>query len=126
MEDKLWGLLEVHRFLERVYALMEVDGGESGMNKAEELQMAEIGQKLSEVAYLCDEWWEVTHEDNINFLDKVFKHDLLRRAVRQCLIAILLTVTTCYAYSIEKCTDSNEEQEQPQKKEDPLISLRVL
>jgi hypothetical protein len=63
----------------------------------------EFASKLSEVAFLCDEWWEVTHENNINNLERVFKHDQLRRAVRQALISILLSVTTCYAYSIEKC-----------------------
>jgi hypothetical protein len=38
---------------------------------------------MSEVAFLADEWWEITHEDNINHLDKVFqKDDAVRRAVR--------------------------------------------
>ena len=69
----------------------------------------EFASKLSEVAFLCDEWWEVTHEDNINSLEKVFRHDGLRRAVRQSLISILLTMTTCYAYSIEKCNCDNQE-----------------
>lgn len=35
----------------------------------------EFASKLNEVAFLCDEWWEVTHEDNINNLEKVFRHD---------------------------------------------------
>ena len=35
----------------------------------------ELALKLSEVAFLCDEWWEITHEDNINNLEKAFKHD---------------------------------------------------
>ena len=53
---------------------------------------------------MCDEWWEVTHTDNINNLDRVFlKQDDLRRAVRHALISMLLTVTCIYAYSIEKC-----------------------
>lgn len=38
---------------------------------------------MSEVAFLCDEWWEITHDDNLNHFDKVFtKDELLRRAVR--------------------------------------------
>ena len=38
---------------------------------------------MSEVAFLCDEWWEITHDDNLNYFDKVFtKDELLRRAVR--------------------------------------------
>ena len=69
--------------------------------RQDELTNDEFASKLSEVAFLCDEWWEVTHEDNLNSLEKVFKHDSLRRAVRQGLISILLSVTTCYAYSIE-------------------------
>lgn len=69
----------------------------------EQLTNEEFASKLSEVAYICDEWWEVTHEDNINNLEKVFRHDKLRRAVRQSMITVLLTVTACYAYSIERC-----------------------
>lgn len=38
---------------------------------------------MSEVAFLADEWWEITHEDNINHFDKVFqKDDQMRRAIR--------------------------------------------
>lgn len=44
----------------------------------------------------------MTHADNINSLDKVFPNNAeLRRAVRQALIAMLLSVTFVYAYSIE-------------------------
>ena len=40
-------------------------------------------QKLSEVAFVSDEWWEITHQDNLNYFDKVFQKDeFLRRAVR--------------------------------------------
>lgn len=60
---------------------------------------------MSEVAFLSDEWWEITHEDNINHFDRVFqKDDTMRRAVRQALISIMLVVTTCYSYSIERCS----------------------
>jgi hypothetical protein len=51
---------------------------------------------------LSDEWWEITHNDNLNYLDKVFQKDeQMRRAVRQSLLAMTLVVTACYAYSIE-------------------------
>lgn len=67
------------------------------------------------MAYICDEWWEVTHEDNINNLEKVFRHDKLRRAVRQSMITVLLTVTACYAYSIERCDNvvTNDSSKRP-------------
>ena len=41
----------------------------------EAITFDELALKLSEVAFLCDEWWEITHEDNINNLEKAFKHD---------------------------------------------------
>lgn len=81
IEDKLWSLLELHRLLPHT---------------------GEQHRKILEAAALCDEWWEVTHADNINSLDKVFPHHAeLRRAVRQALIAMLLSVTFVYASSIE-------------------------
>ena len=79
----------------------------------EQLTNEEFASKLSEIAFICDEWWEVTHEDNLNNLEKVFRHDALRRAVRQGTILILLTVTTCYAYSIEQCEAVANERDQP-------------
>jgi len=44
IEDKLWSLLEVHRFLE--------------LNKQ---SATLIAQKMSEAAVIVDEWWELTH-----------------------------------------------------------------
>ena len=44
IEDKLWSLLELHRFLE--------------LNKP---SATLIAQKMSEAAVLVDEWWELTH-----------------------------------------------------------------
>ena len=51
---------------------------------------------------LCEEWWEITHEDNLNYLDRLFKDEKVRRAVRQSIILELLAVTVCYAISSEK------------------------
>lgn len=94
IEDKLWSLLEVLRYIES-----------QSPSSQEEVKVLQE-QKMNEVAFLCDEWWEITHEDNINYLDKVFqKDDALRRAVRQSLISLLLVVTTCYNYAIEQCAN---------------------
>ena len=58
---------------------------------------------MIEVSQLCDEWWETTHEDSINLLDKVFtKDEELRRGVRKALISTTLAVTFCYSIAIEK------------------------
>ena len=77
IEDKIWTLLEVHRFLERVVKENDAKRGlEEERKQAEEaLTKEEFASKLSEVAFLCDEWWEVTHEDSINNLEKAFRHD---------------------------------------------------
>ena len=90
----------MHRFLEKMVRVTTSNSGNSqskmqmglGHSDMEETKTAptreealtgeEFASKLSEVAFLCDEWWEVTHEDNINNLEKVFRHDMLRRAVR--------------------------------------------
>lgn len=91
VEDKIWTLLEVHRFLE-----------------SDATAESERELKINEIAFLCDEWWEITHEDNLNYLDKVFqKDDHMRRAVRQSLITIMLVVTTCYSYAIEQCHEQS-------------------
>ena len=105
IEDKVWSLLELHRFLER--------------SQTKDTQV--IDSKLSEIAFLCDEWWEITHEDSVNHLDKAIRHNQLRRAVRQCLIVILLTITACYATSIEACQDKDEEGQQS-----PNLSIGFL
>lgn len=85
IEDKLWSLLEIHRLIQY-----------------KQLDCASFVSKLQEVAIICDEWWEVTHNDNINSLECVLaSHDLFRRAVRQAMILNLLVITFVYAYSIE-------------------------
>lgn len=39
--------------------------------------------KFEELSVLCDEWWEVTHKDNINGLTCILTgHDDFRRAIR--------------------------------------------
>lgn len=67
-----------------------------------------IAQKMSEAVILVDEWWELTHQDSINTLDRVFlKYEDLRRAIRHAIIALLLVVTCVYAYAIEKSDPSD-------------------
>jgi len=86
IEDKIWTLLEVHRFLERVVRETNTKKHhfapeEESKNAVCQIRLQEVltneefASKLSEVAFLCDEWWEVTHENSINNLEKVFKHD---------------------------------------------------
>ena len=66
--------------------------------------------KFQDLSVICDEWWEVTHNDNINSLECVLaKHDDFRRSVRQSLILTSLVVTFIYSYSIEQ-TDEVEEK----------------
>jgi hypothetical protein len=79
-------MLEIHRHMEQV----------------------QEQHKLSEVAFLCDEWWEVTHENSLNQLDTIFTLDtLLRRSVRKVGIVILMVVTITYSYSLEISTQQN-------------------
>lgn len=54
---------------------------------------------------LCEEWWEITHNDNINYIDRLFKDEKVRRAVRQSIILELLSVTLCYAITSEKSSE---------------------
>jgi len=62
-------------------------------------------QKHGDIALLCEEWWEITHEDNLNYLDRLFKDEKVRRSVRQSLILELLGVTASYAIMSEKASD---------------------
>jgi len=63
---------------------------------------------MSEAVILVDEWWELTHQDSINNLDRVFlKYEDLRRAIRHAIITMLLVVTCVYTYGIEK-SDPND------------------
>jgi len=39
-------------------------------------------KKQADIALLCEEWWEITHEDNLNYLDRLFKDEIVRRSVR--------------------------------------------
>jgi hypothetical protein len=63
-------------------------------------------KKQSDIALLCEEWWEITHEDNINYLDRLFKDDLVRRSVRQSIILELMSVTVCYAVTSERSSET--------------------
>jgi len=69
------------------------------------LSKAAITKKQADVALLCEEWWEITHEDNINYLDRLFKDEKVRRGIRQSIILELLTVTVCYAITSEKSSE---------------------
>ena len=92
VEDKLWTLLEVARFLDHLFK-----------DEKQEMSKVKVAAKMGEIAFICDEWWEITHQDNLNNFDKVFtKDEDLRRAVRKTLICMLLAVTLSYAISIEK------------------------
>jgi hypothetical protein len=39
-------------------------------------------KKQADIAMFCEEWWEITHEDNLNYLDRLFKDEKVRRGVR--------------------------------------------
>ena len=67
------------------------------------------GKSCQELAKLAENWWEMTHVDNLNQLEEVFKVDgkvgdngfqvhcqNMRRAVRKCLILESLVVTITY------------------------------
>lgn len=43
---------------------------------------ATAAKKQGDIALLCEEWWEITHEDNLNYLDRLFKDEIVRRSVR--------------------------------------------
>jgi hypothetical protein len=66
-------------------------------------------KKQADIALLCEEWWEITHEDNINYLDRLFKDDLVRRGVRQSIILELMSVTVCYAVTSERSSDADSQ-----------------
>lgn len=54
---------------------------------------------------MCEEWWEITHENNLNYLDRLFKDETVRRSVRQALILQILAITICYVLSSERSTN---------------------
>jgi len=68
--------------------------------------LAASAKKQADVALLCEEWWEITHEDNLNYLDRLFKDEVVRRSVRQSIILELLSVTICYAITSEKSSEN--------------------
>ncbi len=73
---------------------------------------------------LCEEWWEITHEDNLNYLDRLFKDEKVRRAVRQSIILELLAVTFCYSISSEK--SSIETQKHIPLQKQTTVNLKNL
>lgn len=64
-------------------------------------------QKQNLISQLCEEWWDTTDGSNVNHLDKLFKNQDLRRAVRKTQILELLAVTACYTVTNEKGTPSD-------------------
>ena len=61
-------------------------------------------QKYADIALLCEEWWEITHDNNINYLDRLFKDDNVRRSVRQGIILQVISITLCYSITSERST----------------------
>jgi hypothetical protein len=64
--------------------------------------MSQIIRKYADIALFCEEWWEVTHENNLNYLDRLFKDDTVRRTVRLAIILQVINITLCYAITSEK------------------------
>ncbi len=91
VEDKLWTILESFRFLQHNYA---------------SASQTTLIDKQGSIALLCEDWWEITHEDNLNYLDRLFRDQKIRRTVRQSIILELLCVTVCYAVASEKASSS--------------------
>ena len=90
IEDKLWSVLESFRYLQLTNEL--------------QADVKTCVQKYADVALMCEEWWEITHDNNINYLDRLFKDDALRRNVRQAIILQMITVTVCYTLTSERST----------------------
>lgn len=86
VEDKLWTILESFRFLQHQQSAT-----------TETLII-----KFADIAFLCEEWWEITHENNLNYLDRLFKDEVVRRSVRQAIILQVLVITLCYAINSER------------------------
>jgi hypothetical protein len=53
---------------------------------------------------MCEEWWEITHDNNLNYLDRLFKDDVVRRTVRQALLLEIVAITLCYSLTSERST----------------------
>jgi len=53
---------------------------------------------------MSEDWWEITHENNLNYLDRLFKDETVRRSVRQALIMQVISITLCYALTSERST----------------------
>ena len=111
IEDKLWTILESFRYLQH-----QSQGGSNRSSLSSQIPVSETlsqqtAKKQADIALLCEEWWEITHEDNINYLDRLFKDDLVRRSVRQSIILELMSVTVCYAVTSERSSESDHQQQ---------------
>eukprot|EP00347_Sterkiella_histriomuscorum_P018948 403343543 len=100
IEDKLWTILESFRYLQH-------QGQGTRISQLNQDQIiATTAKKQGDIALLCEEWWEITHEDNLNYLDRLFKDPIVRRSVRQSIILELFSITICYAITSEKSSDT--------------------
>jgi hypothetical protein len=57
---------------------------------------------------MSEEWWEITHENNLNYLDRLFKDEKVRRSVRQAIILQVISFTLCYSLTSERSTQFAE------------------
>lgn len=71
----------------------------------------QLARKYADVALLCEEWWEITHENNLNYLDRLFKDDATRRSLRMTIILQVISVTLCYALTSEKSANLDRSQD---------------
>lgn len=67
---------------------------------AEVLSKNDLTMKhFSEISKLAENWWETTHQDNLNEIEEIYKKSEfknMRRALRQSLILENLLVTIIY------------------------------
>ena len=101
IEDKLWSILESFRFLQHSSSSPSMQAQDE---PGDELVMKTNVQKYADIALLCEEWWEITNDNNINYLDRLFKDDNVRRSVRQAIILQVISITLCYSITSERST----------------------
>lgn len=98
IEDKLWTILESFRYLQHSSPSIIPE------EPVDEHVMKANVQKYADIALLCEEWWEITHDNNINYLDRLFKDENVRRSVRQSIILQVISITLCYSITSERST----------------------
>ena len=60
-----------------------------------------------DISEQCEEWWEVTDEDSVNSIDRLFRDERLRRGIRQLLILESVAVTLVYTLTVEDTVSPN-------------------